>query len=74
MKKEERKFEEVIEAIKNAEIDVDRVLEAAKLQRNEQQSHKLTAEQKASVIETVALILGLLTFFVIMMLPILLGR
>lgn len=74
MKKEDRNFEKVIEAIKNAEIDVDRVLEAAKLQRNEQQSRKLTAEQKASVIETVALILGLLTFFVIMMLPILLGR
>lgn len=68
MKKDERKFEEVIETIKNAEIDVDRLLEAARLQRQEEQSRRLSAEQKMTIILCLIGMLTILCFFGFMLL------
>jgi len=41
----ERKFEEVVETIRNAEADVDKVLDAARLERHEGPPRYLSAEQ-----------------------------
>ena len=41
----ERKFEEVMETIRNAEADVDKVLDAARLERHEGPPRYLSAEQ-----------------------------
>ena len=69
MSKDERKFLDVVQSIKGAEDDVDKVLEAARLLRHEGQSRKLNAEQKADLIETgifAAILLGFLGFFLAM--------
>ena len=46
----ERKFNEVVETIRNAEEDVDKVLSAARLQRHKGPPRYLSADQKMSVI------------------------
>lgn len=46
----ERKFEEVVQTIRNAENDVDKVLSAARLERHEGPPRYLSADQKMSVI------------------------
>ena len=73
MSKDERKFYDVVQTIKGAEDDVDKVLEAARLLRHEGESRKLSAQQKADLIEFgifAAIILGvfgwLLAMFSIM--------
>ena len=44
-----RRFDDVVEGIKTAEKDVDKVLDAAKLQRNEIPGTRLNAEQKMTL-------------------------
>ena len=53
MSKDERKFYDVVQTIKGAEDDVDKVLEAARLLRHEGESRKLNAEQKAEIIDSI---------------------
>lgn len=67
-KTENRTFEEVIETIKNAELDVDRFLEAARLQRQEEQSRRLNSEQKMTIILCSLGLLAFLGFFTLMFL------
>lgn len=60
-RKDSRYFEDVIEAIKDAEIDIDKFLEAARLDRQERESRRLTSEQKANVIYfALSLVAGLI--------------
>lgn len=49
MKKDNRTFEEVVTSIVKAEDDVDKILQAARLERHES-STRLNAEQKKEVI------------------------
>ena len=73
MSKDERKFYDVVQTIKGAEDDVDKVLEAARLIRHEGESRKLSAEQKVGLAEDIifAVIIlgaffGMLAMFCIM--------
>lgn len=63
MSKDNRSFEEVVRGIGLAEDDVDKVLKAARLERNEGQSNKLSAEQKTSIIFGILGLLGACVFF-----------
>ena len=49
---DKRNFDQVVETIKRAEDDTDRVLEAAKLQRYEGPGTRLTAEQEMGLLMT----------------------
>lgn len=51
-KQDERKFVEVVQSIVQSEKDVDKILEAAKLDRHERPDNRLSAEQKVGLIET----------------------
>lgn len=67
--KDERKFEDVVQTIKCAEDDVDKVLDAARLLRHEGESRNLSAQQKADLIETgifAAILIAFLGFFLAM--------
>lgn len=69
MSKDERKFYDVVQTIKGAEDDVDKVLEAARLLRHEGESRKLSAQQKADLIESAifaAIILGMFAWLLMM--------
>ena len=59
-RKDSRYFEDVIEAIKDAEIDIDKFLEAARLDRRERESRRLTNEQKMNIIYGVLFLLAAL--------------
>lgn len=65
----ERKFEEVVETIKNAEEDVDKVLSAARLERHEGPPRYLSAEQKMSIIYCLFGLIGWLAFLGFMLVP-----
>jgi len=48
--KDERKFTDVVDTIGKAEADVDKVLDAARLERHEGPSMRLNAEQKYNIV------------------------
>lgn len=52
MSKDQRDFDEVVETIESAEKDVDKVLDAARLQRHEGPGTRLNAEQKMELLMT----------------------
>ena len=65
----ERNFKDVVENIRGAEKDVDKVLNAARLERHEGQNRHMTGEQK------LVLLLSLIaagTFLTLLLAPILL--
>ena len=47
---DKRNFDQVVETIDKAEKDVDKVLDAARLQRHEGPSTRLNAEQKTNLL------------------------
>lgn len=51
-KNDTRKFVDVVQSIVQSEADVDKILTAAKLDRHERPDNRLSAEQKADLIET----------------------
>ncbi len=59
-KSDERRFTDVVDTINNAENDVDKVLKAARLERNEGGDRHLTAEQKSDLIMSGMLFVGCL--------------
>lgn len=64
MKKIDRRtFEDVLKAIEESELDVDKVLEAARLKRCENGKNKLDADQKENVI-MMAIICATMLIFV----------
>lgn len=65
----ERKFEEVVETIRNAEADVDKVLDAARLERHEGPPRYLSAEQKMNIIYCSFGLLAFLGFLGFMIVP-----
>lgn len=65
----ERNFKDVVENIRSAEKDVDKVLDAARLERHEGPNRHMTGEQK------LVLLLSLIaagTFLTLLLAPILL--
>lgn len=64
----QRMFDEVVKAIEKSEIDVDKVLKAARLQRNESSGSKLNAEQKMGIIVGAFVLLGVLGLFAMLVL------
>lgn len=50
MNKDNRNFEEVVKSVESAEKDVDKMLDAARLQRHEGPGTRLTAEQKMDLL------------------------
>ena len=65
----ERNFKDVVENIRGAEKDVDKVLDAARLERHEGPNRHMTGEQK------LILLLSLIaagTFLTLLLVPILL--
>ena len=69
-KKDERNFEEVVQSIVRSEADVDKILEAAKLDRHERPDNRLSAEQKCELIGLGMIIFAVVAFVVVMFLPI----
>lgn len=65
MSKDERKFNDVVNSIKVSENDVDKVLKAARLLRNE--SCRLEACQKFEIINNILLLIGALGFIAIVL-------
>lgn len=65
----ERKFDEVVDAIKAAESDVDKVLEAARLERNEGPARYLSAEQKMSIVYCAFGLVAALAFLGFLLVP-----
>ncbi len=47
---DKRNFEDVVKGVESAEKDVDKVLDAARLQRHEGPGTRLTAEQKMELL------------------------
>lgn len=47
-----RNFDQVVKGVESAEKDVDKMLDAARLQRHEGPCTRLTGEQKASLLYT----------------------
>ncbi len=71
---DERKFTDVVDTIDKAEKDVDKVLDAARLERHEGPNMRLNAEQKYTIIMTLIGAVSVLVFFLSLTLgPILLG-
>jgi len=66
-----RKFNDVVDGIASAEKDVDKVLDAAKLERHEREPRYLTASQKMELIIIAMVIFGMLSFLSLFFLPIL---
>lgn len=62
-KNDERKFMDVVQSIVQSEADVDKILEAAKLNRNERPDNRLSAEQKMELIQGGMLLFGLMALF-----------
>lgn len=64
---EKRTFDDVVKGIESAESDVDRVLDAGRLERHEGPSTRLSADQKAWLLELLigsGTILGVLWMFI----------
>lgn len=55
---DKRNFEDVVKGVESAEKDVDKVLDAARLQRHEGPGTRMTGEQKANLLYT---LMGCLT-------------
>jgi len=71
---DERRFQDVVDTIGKAEEDVDKVLDAARLERHEGPSMRLNAEQKYTIIMTLIGAGSILLFFLGLTLgPIVLG-
>lgn len=68
MKKDTRTFEEVVSSIVKAEEDVDKILQAARLERNESNT-RMNAEQKKEIIGWVLLLIGFISFICVFFLP-----
>lgn len=60
---DERKFADVVRSIATSEEDVDKILNAAKLDRHEAPSTKLSASQKMELIFGCMILIGILGFF-----------
>jgi len=74
MNQDERKFADVVDTIDKAERDVDRLLDAARLERHEGPQMRLTGEQKYNIIMAVIGAVSVLVFFLSLTLgPIALG-
>lgn len=58
----DRKFEDVLHSIEDAEKDVDKVLDAARLSRTES-DRRLSADQKMELLEYLMILVGVLGFF-----------
>lgn len=71
MAKDNRTFEEVVTSIVKAEDDVDKILQAARLERHESNT-RLNAEQKKEVIGWAFLLIGFLAFICVFFLPMML--
>lgn len=50
MKMDSRSFDQVVKGVESAEKDVDKMLGAARLQRNEGPGTKMSAEQKMNLL------------------------
>ena len=50
MNRDNRNFEDVVKGVESAEKDVDKMLDAARLQRHEGPGTRLTAEQKMELL------------------------
>ena len=59
MKMDSRSFDQVVKGVESAEKDVDKMLDAARLQRHEGSGSRLTGEQKAGLL---AMLIGCGTF------------
>lgn len=71
MKKDSRTFEEVVTSIVKAEDDVDKILQAARLDRHESNT-RMNAEQKKEVIGWVLMLIGFISFICVFFLPMML--
>lgn len=66
MKNKDRTFEEVVRSIAASESDVDKILAAARLERNEGPNRHMTGKEKYDLLLLLIIILGVLGFFCIM--------
>lgn len=64
-------FKQAVANIEDASRDTDKVLKAARLQRNP--DSYMTGEQKFNLIIGIIVLVGILGFFSIMFLPLILG-
>ena len=69
---DKRRFGDVISNMKRAERDVDTVLDAARLSRNETQT-RMTGEQKMQVITNLFVLIGAIAFLAFLTVPFLLS-
>lgn len=65
MKKE---FQEVVNTIRDAEKDVDKVLDAARLKRTEGPDRYMTGEEKYNLLLVLILVIACLIFFALLFL------
>ena len=65
----ERKFDEVVDAIRNAESDVDKILEAAHLERHEGPPRYLSVDQKMSIAYCAFGLVAVLAFLGVLLTP-----
>ncbi len=71
---DERKFTDAVDTIDAAERDVDRVLDAARLERHEGPDMRMTGEQRYNIIMALIGAVSVLVFFLSLTLgPIALG-
>lgn len=68
-KTEKRDFEDVVTTIKQAESDVDKVLDAARLERHEERDNRLSAEQKMTLITYGMILIAVICLLVFMLVP-----
>ncbi len=66
MNKKERTFEEVVRSITESEEDVDKILAAARLERNEGPSRHMTGDQKYVLLGALIGVAAFLGFFYVM--------
>jgi len=67
---DDRKFTDVVDAIGSAEKDVDKVLAAARLERRQGPSTRLSADQKFNLLLA---FMGMAFFLAMFLVPIILG-
>jgi len=60
---DERRFADVVNTIDAAEKDVDKVLDAARLERHEGPQMRLTGEQKYEIVITAIIVGAFVLFF-----------
>ncbi len=62
---DDRKFTDVLQSIGNAEKDVDKVLDAARLERRQGSSTRLSADQKFNLLLAFMMLAFLLALFLV---------